>query len=260
MIINMQSFNYHTHTYRCGHATGNEEEYVKNALAAGFQTLGFSEHLGYDGWDDARERIAFADVQAYIKDMYALKEKYKDQIDIKVGFEFEYFEDQETYLQEIKQQVDYMIVGQHAMNFKMYYEHGSTDADIEVYADQICKALDVGLTKYVAHIDYFMLGVENFSESNQEAVRRICDAVLRNDAYVEINIKGTKYGKKLYDGQEQYIYPHYDVYKIVADKGCKVVFGYDAHYPKALLERDKEMLLKTEFKALNLNYQTDIGL
>ncbi|MDF9825646.1 histidinol-phosphatase (PHP family) [Breznakia sp. PF5-3] len=256
----MQNFNYHTHTYRCGHATGEDEEYIKNAIKGGFKTLGFSEHLGYQGWDDKKERIDFNKVDTYIRDMYALKEKYKNQIDLKIGFEFEYFEDHEEYLKSIYDKVDYMIIGQHAKNFNMYYEHGSTDDDIDVYASQICKALDLGLTKYVAHIDYFMLGLKEFSEQNAKAIEKICDAVLRNDAYIEVNIKGSKYGKKLYNGIEQYIYPHYDVYKIVAQKGCKVVFGYDAHSPDALLEREKEIALKEEFKNLNLNYQDSIIL
>lgn len=37
--------NYHTHTYRCGHANGSEEDMVKAALAMGIEELGFSEHI-----------------------------------------------------------------------------------------------------------------------------------------------------------------------------------------------------------------------
>lgn len=31
--------NYHTHTYRCGHAKGTEEEYVKAAIEGGLEVL-----------------------------------------------------------------------------------------------------------------------------------------------------------------------------------------------------------------------------
>mgnify|MGYP004576416305 CR=1 FL=1 len=37
--------NYHTHTFRCGHAIGNDEEYVLEAIALGLNTLGFSDHV-----------------------------------------------------------------------------------------------------------------------------------------------------------------------------------------------------------------------
>ena len=39
--------NLHTHTPRCRHASGTEEEYVRCALDAGLQTLGFSDHTPY---------------------------------------------------------------------------------------------------------------------------------------------------------------------------------------------------------------------
>ena len=33
--------NYHTHTPRCNHAVGSEEEYIQQALNAGMKILGF---------------------------------------------------------------------------------------------------------------------------------------------------------------------------------------------------------------------------
>lgn len=36
--------NYHTHTFRCKHADGEDKEYVEAAIKAGIKTLGFSDH------------------------------------------------------------------------------------------------------------------------------------------------------------------------------------------------------------------------
>ena len=36
--------NYHTHTARCMHAIGSEEEYILAAISAGYTELGFSDH------------------------------------------------------------------------------------------------------------------------------------------------------------------------------------------------------------------------
>ena len=36
--------NYHTHTTRCLHATGSDEEFVLSAIKGGYQELGFSDH------------------------------------------------------------------------------------------------------------------------------------------------------------------------------------------------------------------------
>ena len=39
----MQKFNYHSHTKRCGHAIGEDEEYVLAAIANGYTKMGFSD-------------------------------------------------------------------------------------------------------------------------------------------------------------------------------------------------------------------------
>lgn len=36
--------NYHTHTTRCMHATGSDEDYVLSAIKGSYQELGFSDH------------------------------------------------------------------------------------------------------------------------------------------------------------------------------------------------------------------------
>ena len=39
--------NYHTHTFRCNHASGSDREYVETAIQNGMKTLGFSDHAPY---------------------------------------------------------------------------------------------------------------------------------------------------------------------------------------------------------------------
>ena len=39
--------NYHTHTYRCKHAMGNDERIVLNAIKADLDILGFSDPVSY---------------------------------------------------------------------------------------------------------------------------------------------------------------------------------------------------------------------
>ena len=47
-------YNYHTHTTRCHHAEGTDEEYIEVAIKAGMTHLGFSDHLPFmfpDGYE-----------------------------------------------------------------------------------------------------------------------------------------------------------------------------------------------------------------
>ena len=37
--------NYHTHTTRCHHASGNEEDFVLRAIENGLKIFGFSDHV-----------------------------------------------------------------------------------------------------------------------------------------------------------------------------------------------------------------------
>ena len=83
----------HTHTFRCGHASGTEREYIENAIAAGFDTLGFSDHAPYvfrDGYYSGfRMRPELQ--EDYVTTLLALREEYKGKIDIKIGYEAEYY-------------------------------------------------------------------------------------------------------------------------------------------------------------------------
>ena len=87
------TYNYHTHTYRCRHANGAIEEYIKRAIACGITHMGFSDHVPYMCANGVElcHRVPVAEVGEYFAEISALREKYKEQIDIKIGFEMEYY-------------------------------------------------------------------------------------------------------------------------------------------------------------------------
>ena len=67
--------NYHTHTRRCGHAEGEEREYVEQAIAAGVRILGFSDHTPYpfsNGYE-SRIRMRLSETEDYFKTVTDLK-------------------------------------------------------------------------------------------------------------------------------------------------------------------------------------------
>ena len=259
----MQNFNFHTHTYLCGHAVGEAEEYVLKAIEAGFKDLGFSEHLCYPDWDDANERIFYGKEDEYIAEINRLKAKYQQDINIYCGFEFEFFEDSIKHLEKMKSKCDYMICGQHAYDRKEHYYDNPeycSDEYIDMMSKQVERALDLQLCKYVAHPDYFLLSKLDFSDSMKNSIRRIAEAVKRNDAVLEINLKGMKYGTRDYEGINSFYYPNYQVFKIIGEVGCKVVIGYDAHNPLDLLNRKRESEILAKFKDLNLNICDDLTI
>jgi L-alanine-DL-glutamate epimerase-like enolase superfamily enzyme len=85
--------NYHTHTTRCMHATGSDEDYVLSAIKGGYQELGFSDHTPWKYHTDyvADMRMLPEELPRYVESLRSLREKYRDQISIKIGLECEYF-------------------------------------------------------------------------------------------------------------------------------------------------------------------------
>ena len=94
-----QNFNYHTHTYRCGHAEmDSDESYVLSAIKAGYEILGMSDHAPYPDLSKKTDRMDYDEMPQYLASMHYLKEKYADKINLKIGFEMEYFPEYQSYI------------------------------------------------------------------------------------------------------------------------------------------------------------------
>jgi histidinol-phosphatase (PHP family) len=59
----------------------------------------------------------------YIADMQALKDKYRDQIDIKIALECEYFPRYFDWLRSVKDRFDYLLLGVHCSEHDEHLHH-----------------------------------------------------------------------------------------------------------------------------------------
>lgn len=230
-------YNYHSHTKRCGHAIGEDEEYVLAAIEAGYEVLGFSDHAPYR-LSDKRVRMDYEEFEGYINSIEYLKEKYKDCIKILMGLEIEFFPSQIEDLLKYRKLLDYCILGQHAQEIdgvdNYYIEDSNQLID---YAKSIYKACELGLCDIVAHPDIFMYSYKDFDKYFNEASSIIIEASLKFDVPIEFNCGGIKYGKRKYNNTLRYPYPTRNFYKMVADNNCKVLVGLDAHSPSTYLDK-----------------------
>lgn len=232
--------NYHTHTFRCGHARGADEQYVKAAIDAGFKVLGFSDHAPYPGIHIPTDRMDMDQLEDYVSSLEALREKYKAQIELKIGFEIEYFPFLENHYRMLLERADYLIVGQHNPTFlDRDLDLYAGEAEIEQYGDLLVQAIESGLVSIVAHPDYFMIGRRSWPANGDAVAHRIAAAAAKHRIPLEINLNGLRYGTKIIDGQPVHLYPYRRFWEIVAQHDVLCVYGVDAHHPTTLMEKER---------------------
>ncbi len=242
-------YNYHTHTKRCSHATGEMEEYIQRAIACGIKYMGFSEHAPYVSFDgtEAYYRLPVSQVQDYFSEIGILAEKYKNQIEISVGFEMEYYPKYfKTMLENCRKAgAQYLILGEHFLNDKgkSVYVKTKNKTTLKTYVSRIVRGIKTGVYTYVAHPD--IMRFTGDGKIYAEEMRKICIASRECFVPLEINFLGIRQKRD---------YPNEFFWKVAGEEKCPVTFGFDAHdtdsaYDDKSLERAMELVRK-----YNLNY------
>lgn len=227
-------YNYHTHTVRCHHADGKDEEYVLKAIEAGYEEIGFSDHCAwpYENGFVSYMRMIPEQIGEYAESVKGLREKYKDKIRIRLGWECEYFGQHIEWLRDTvkKYGFDYIILGHHYSPYEIggFYTGGSTTREeIESYRDDLLSAMDTGLYSYIAHPDLFLKDYGLFDEDAERVTREIIKKAVETDTPLEYNLLGLSRSKA--EGRAGYPYP--DFWRIAGEMGAKAVVGIDAHFP-----------------------------
>lgn len=229
--------NYHTHTPRCRHAVGDEREYIESAIAAGLQTLGFSDHtpMLFPGTYYSTMRMYPEETAAYFETLLALQAEYRGSIEILIGFEAEYYPGLfQEYLQFLSQfPVDYLLLGQHFLWDEMGSQYVARETDateyLVQYVRQCSDAMCTGRFMYFAHPD-----VQNFTGDPAlyaAQMRLLCQTALETNTPLELNMLGVTAGRH---------YPSQRFWEIAGEVGCTAVIGCDAHSPNALHEPEAE--------------------
>ena len=192
--------NYHTHTWRCHHASGTEREYIEAAIARGFKVLGFSDHVPVPDFPNGYQsgfRMDADQAGEYVATLLKLKHAYAEDIDILIGYEAEYypelFAEQLDFLRSFS--FDYLLLGQH--NIKNEYDsdrslHTPT-ADcglLREYVDQVIEGLETGAFAYLAHPD--LIPFVGDDEDYAAEMSRLCVAAREMNIPLECNLLGVR--------------------------------------------------------------------
>jgi histidinol-phosphatase (PHP family) len=235
--------NYHTHTWRCNHATDTEEEYVVCALERGLKVLGFSDHSPYffPKEHDSYFRMKPEQLSDYVDTVLALRDKYRGQLEIPLGLELEYYP---KYLPELlpvlkDAGIEYLLLGQHFVDNEIgaHYSGRATgdESILKRYCTQSCDAMQTGLFTYFAHPDLFFF--KGSDAVYRKHMRLICREAKNCNLPLEVNLLGFFKNRN---------YPDRRFWELAAEEGCDVILGCDTHAAKHLLETE------TEAKAMKL--------
>ena len=245
-------YNYHTHTYRCHHASGKMEQYVQRAIEGGIKYMGFSDHATFrypDGYE-AYYRVYSCDTKDYFDEAAALAEKYRDRISIIAGYEMEYFPSYfERMLKEAREAgAEYLILGQHYIGngyplAKGAYAGTSRPEELRQYVSSVVDAIRTGVFTYVAHPD--IIKYHGGEEEYLLEMRKICEASLEYGVPLEINFLGIRTGRT---------YPNRRFWQTVGEVGSPVTFGFDAHDAAAAYDGASLATAEAMVREFGLNY------
>lgn len=219
----------HNHTYLCNHAEGEIEEYVLKAIELGIDIYGFSEHAPMKNFEDGY-RLLVKDQIFYQNSILALKEKYKNKIDILLGYEVDYIEGDYLLDEIIKAPVDYLIGSVHYLDqwgfdnpeFIGEYEKRDIDKIWEEYFKAMQSMARTSSFDIVGHFD--LMKVFNFLP--KKSMKELCFEVLKEikkaNMVLEINSAGFRKAPL-----EQY--PSCEILELAFDLDIPITFGSDAH-------------------------------
>ncbi|MCI0500358.1 MAG: histidinol-phosphatase [Epsilonproteobacteria bacterium] len=219
----------HNHTYLCNHAHGEMEEYILKAIDLGIDVFGFSEHAPMKNFEDGY-RLVLEKQDFYQNTVLELKEKYKNKIEILLGYEVDYIEGDYILDDILKAPVDYLIGSVHYLDkwgfdnpeFIGEYEKREIDTIWEEYFKAMQGMARSGHFDIVGHFDlmkvFNFLPKKNMKELCFEALKEIKKA----DMVIELNSSGLRK-----DVKEQY--PSQEILQMAYELKIPITFGSDAH-------------------------------
>lgn len=232
--------NCHTHTNYCdGKSTA--EQMILSAIDNGLKSIGISSHSPMSG--DCNWTMKINDVDAYIKEINTLKEKYKDKIQIYCGIELDNY-----FVGTDLGKFDYVIgsVHQYRTEDKIYdvdYTaqmlseltdenfHGDWNKMAEWYFETLADFVILNDVDVVGHFDLItkfnekcnLFSVDNFEykKAAMKALDRILHA--KKDIIFEVNTGAmSRYGNK-------HPYPSLFILEYLNKKNARITVTGDSH-------------------------------
>ncbi len=187
----------HNHTTRCNHAEGTVDEYIQKAIELGIDIYGFSEHAPMDF--DEKYRLPFCDMDAYVSDILTAKERYKNDINILLGYEVDYLP---GHMDErvLNADVDYLIGSVHFIDkwsfdnpeFIAGWKNKDIDEIWKAYFEATEAMAKSGKFDIVGHLDLIKVFKFMPKQDTRILAKNALQAIKRSNMVLEVNTAGLR--------------------------------------------------------------------
>jgi histidinol-phosphatase (PHP family) len=257
--------NHHTHSL-FSDGSSHPEDYIVEAIAKGFDILGFSEHspLPFENKFSFRKE----NKEEYIRLMQNLKLKYASQISLFTGMEMDYIPGMsESFIKtKAEYKLDYLIGSVHLVrpqssenlwftdgpDFEIYdlglneLFGGDIRKAVTAYYHQINEMIETQQIEVVGHLDKIkMHNRDRFFKEDESWYKSLVNETLElvqdRDIIVEVNTRG------IYKQRSETTFPGLGILKQIKALQIPVMVNSDAHKPHELdLSFDEGYLLLKE--------------
>lgn len=233
--------NYHTHTYRCRHATGEVRDYVEEARRAGLGELGFSDHVPHlDGrWSDCRMHIG--ELPGYIAAVEEARAAESARpgggISIRLGLECEWAPELESFYRDEllgHYGIEYLVGGIHNYVLDGRWRDSfciDSARGLAAYARQVEGAVASGLFAYLAHPDVFCNGYLPWDAEAEACAHDVLAACASAGLPIEVNGNGLRKPMVRAPEGRRPPYPHRRFWELATEYGLRAIACSDAHRP-----------------------------
>lgn len=266
--MNIQTYsqevvNLHTHSFYCGHGTGQVSEYAQAAVEQGLKVVGFTEHCPVPDSRWVRTRMGYDQMPLYEADIRQVQ--LQNKLAVFTAYECDYLPQYQSYYQELKENVDYLICAIHDLSFDITREYSVfwntlTKEDLGLYTDLYCKALQSGLFLFGAHPDVFAYNYHAWDEESKACSKAIIECAVSEGVALEINANGLRKRKVKTAEGERYAYPLLPFWQLAGEYPLKVVTNSDAHKPGEIrADQDKTFALAEQVGLSFVSYSLQDG-
>ena len=245
----MNLTNYHSH---CSFCDGRApfEEFVKEAISQGFYSYGVSSHAPLPF--QTQWTMEWEQMEAYLDEFKNLRQKYADEIELYVGLEIDYLNEESnpSVARFTELPLDYRIGSVHLLYdaagevvdidcspavFKERVDrhfNGDVLRVVRMYFDRLFRMVELGGVDLLGHADKMHYNASCYhpgllDEPWYEALMKDYFSLVASRGYlVEINTKA-------YDSLGTF-YPNSRYWELMKEYQIKVLVNSDAHYPERI--------------------------